>query len=246
MSGLFQPPFSALWDVLLVALVLFAFQYLVLRRPFPRAGRVAAGFGYMLVGLILLVLGLEMAVFPLGEIMTGQILERSGAGSALSLMLGIGAFAAAVTFAAVFAEPVLTSLSGRAQQVSGGTIDAVRMRLVVASGATIGVGLGVLRIVWGWHVSHLVAPFIVVIWIQSRYAPPVIRPLAYDAGVAGVSTILVPLLISIGAALAMEIPGRSVLADGFGLVVMAALTPVAMVMGYAQIAGYLAGRREEN
>lgn len=252
MSGLAATLISAIRDVLPVALVLFGFQYLVLRRPFPRATRVAAGFVLMLIGLTLLLLGLEKAVFPLGESLTRQLFDLaagfsgdSGA-AAWPVFFCVGSFAAAVTFAAVFAEPVLTALADRAQKVSGSTINALRMRLVVALGAAGGTALGVLKILWGGHIGLILAPVVLLIWLQSRYAPPVIRPLAYDAGVAGISTIMVPLLVSIGTVLAMAIPGRSVLADGFGLVVLAALMPVAAVMLYAQLASRIAQRRDES
>jgi hypothetical protein len=250
MSRYFEAFLSALWDVLPVALVLFAFQYLVLRRPFPQPGRVAAGFLFMLVGLALLLMGLNHALFPLGTSMTEQLIHHGSAvadataASTWSIYLGVGAFAATITFAAVFAEPVLTALADRAEQVSGGTINAARMRLVVAFGAAAGVTLSLLRLVHGTPIAFYVAPVAALIWVQSRFTPPVIRPLAYDAGVAGISTIMVPLLVAIGTAMAAAIPGRSVLIDGFGLVILAALAPVSMVLAYAQIAAYLVKREK--
>ncbi|WP_429884523.1 DUF1538 family protein [Geoalkalibacter halelectricus] len=246
MSSLIAAFFSAARDVLPIALVLFAFQYLVLRRPFPRVSRVVTGFLLMLIGLTLLLLGLEKAVFTLGASLTEQLLDLAGGGegngAAWRIFLCLGTFSAAVAFAAVFAEPVLSAFSQRAQQISGGTIDALRLRLVVASGAALGTALGVLRILWGGHIGYFLLPVIVLILVLSRQTPGAIRPLAFDLGVAGVSTILVPLLVAIGAGLALAIPDRSPLADGFGLVAHAALMPVATVMLYARAAHCAAQR----
>jgi hypothetical protein len=237
---------AALRDVVPIALVLFAFQYWVLRRPFAQPVRVVLGFLLMLVGLVLLLLGLERAVFPAGEAMIEQLLARPPLGPAPSpagSYLGVVAFAACISFAAVLAEPVLTALAERAERASGGAISALGMRFVVAAGAAAGVALGVARIVYGTPVYVYAAVLVALIVIQSRYTPAVIRPLAYDSGVAAISTIMVPLLVAIGAGLATAVPGRSLLVDGFGLVALACLTPVVAMLGYAQLAERLAHRR---
>jgi hypothetical protein len=234
---------TALRDVFPAALVLFLFQYRVLLRPFARPRQVAAGFGLMVVGLALVLFGLEYALFPVGDTMIHQLLG-SAPSFAVSDYGWAVAFAAAITFAGVFAEPVLTVLAHRAEQISGGTIAALGVRLVVALGAAFGAGVSVLRIVHGIPMYAVVIPVVLLIVVQARVTPRVIRPLAYDAGVAGISTIMVPLLVAIGGGVAAAIPGRSVLADGFGLVALAAVVPVVTMMGYAQAAAWLARRRE--
>ena len=52
-------------DVLPIAAILFGFQFLVLRRSIPHLKRVLSGFGFVLAGLALFLLGLEEALLSL-------------------------------------------------------------------------------------------------------------------------------------------------------------------------------------
>lgn len=71
-AGLFL---STLMDVLPIAVILFGFQYLVIRRPIPNLRRVLFGFGYVLLGLTFFLMGLEKALFPLGKLMARQLTD---------------------------------------------------------------------------------------------------------------------------------------------------------------------------
>jgi len=54
--------------------------------------------------------------------------------------------------------------------------------------------------------------------------------------------VTVPLVAALGLGLASNIPGRSALIDGFGLIAFASLFPIMTVMGYAQIGEWRARR----
>ena len=61
------------FDVLPIAAILFGFQFLVIRRRPPKMSQILAGFVYVLVGLTLFLVGLEQALFPIGETMATQL-----------------------------------------------------------------------------------------------------------------------------------------------------------------------------
>jgi hypothetical protein len=247
-NGLTTTILTTLADVLPIAAILFGFQYLVLRRPFPHLQRILLGFAMVFVGLTLLLLGLEQALFPVGrtliEELTAPALQvmEAGDSSGPGTFAWVYLFGALIAFAAVFAEPVLAALAGKAESVSGGAIRARGVRLAVALGAALGVALSILRMVIGAPLLYFVVPVVVLIAIQSVFTPAVIRPLAYDAGVAGTSTLMVPLLVAIGLALAGALPGRDPLADGFGIIILACLMPVVVLMAYAQLGVWWARR----
>lgn len=80
--------------------------------------------------------------------------------------------------------------------------------------------------------------------IQTVFAPRNIVALAYDSGGVTTSTVTVPLVTALGLGLASNVPGRSPIMDGFGLIAFASLFPIMAVMGYAQIGHRLAARRK--
>ena len=242
---------STLRDVIPIVAVLLGFQLFVLRRPIRNAARVLRGFAYVLAGLTLFLVGLEEAIFPLGEVMARQLTDPAFLYDSAEQVVGavrwndfgwVYAFAFAIGFSTTMAEPALIAVGMKAERVSGGAINAWGLRMAVAFGVAIGVAIGSFRIVTGTDLwLYIIAAYVFVI-VQTIYAPKMIIPLAYDSGGVTTSTITVPLLAALGLGLASAIPGRSPLIDGFGLIAFASVFPIMSVMGYAQISRWLEKR----
>ncbi|NNF77933.1 MAG: DUF1538 family protein, partial [Rhizobiales bacterium] len=95
------------------------------------------------------------------------------------------------------------------------------------------------RIVTGTPLYYYMIAGYVIVVVQTMFAPRIIVPLAYDSGGVTTSTVTVPLVAALGLGLASNVPGRSVLLDGFGLIALASLFPMITVMGYAQVTSWL-------
>ncbi len=237
---------ATVFDVLPIAVILFGFQFVVIRRRPPHLRRIAFGFLYVLVGLTLFLVGLEQALFPVGETMAMQLTapEFVGVGGGWRDYLWVYVFAAAIGFATTVAEPALIAVSIKAQDISGGSIKAFGLRMAVAIGVAVGVSLGAFRIVTGTPLHYYIVAGYVVVVVQTLRSARTIIPLAYDSGGVTTSTVTVPVVTALGLGLASTIPGRSPLIDGFGLIAFASLFPIMSVLGYAQLTGWLARRRK--
>jgi hypothetical protein len=134
----------------------------------------------------------------------------------------------------------------KAQQISGGTINAWGLRIAVSIGVAIGIALGAFRIVTGTELYFYIVVGYVFVLIQTLFAPKTIIGLAYDSGGVTTSTVTVPLVTALGLGLASTVPGRNPLIDGFGLIAFASLFPIIAVLGYAQIAQWLSNRANPN
>lgn len=241
---------STALDVAPIVGILVVFQLAVLRRKLPNLRRIAAGFVCVLAGLTLFLVGLETALFPIGETMARQLAapetvgaERLADGVQWSDYLLVYAFAAAIGFATTVAEPSLIAVALKAEDVSGGAVGAWGLRIAVALGVAFGVALGCFRIVTGTPLPwYIVAAYVVAI-AQTFWAARSIVPLAYDSGGVTTSTVTVPVVAALGLGLAAAIPGRSPLIDGFGLIAFASVFPIVSVLGYSMLASRLRGRR---
>jgi len=91
-------------------------------------------------------------------------------------------------------------------------------------------------------VAYIVAAYALTLALTLR-APKEIVPIAYDSGGVTTSTVTVPLVAALGIGLADAIPGRSPLADGFGLIAFASVFPILAVLAYG-IAAARWARRE--
>ena len=232
-------------DVLPVLGLLIFFQTLVLKRPLPRPGMIILGFGLVLVGMTCFLVGLDLAIFPVGRTMALQLAEGArGGGKVIWSAYGwIYLFSFLVGFSTTIAEPSLIAVANKAHEVSRKAISSWGLRIAVAIGVAVGITLGTFRIVTGTPLYLYIMAGYVVVVIQTLFAPRMIIALAYDSGGVTTSTVTVPLVAALGLGLASNIPGRSPVMDGFGLIAFASLFPIISVLGYAQLAQWIVGRR---
>ena len=233
----------------LLAIVLF-FQIVVLRQRPANLGRIVVGFVYVVVGLVLFLIGLEEALFPLGKTMAAQLTDPAFLGlaaGATAHWLDYGwiyAFAAAIGFGTTIAEPSLMAVARKAGAVSGGTISPWGLRIAVAVGVAVGVGVGTVRIVTGVPLHYLFMGAYALVILLTIFASRSIIALAYDSGGVTSSTVTVPLVAALGLGLAANVPGRSPMLDGFGLIAFACVFAVIAVLGFTQLSSALAALRK--
>lgn len=238
-------------DVLPIAAIIFGFQFLVLRRKPAHFNEILWGFLWVLVGLSLFLLGLELCLFPLGRLMAGQLTDpvfiqahhhAAALGGAIDWRdyYWVYIFAFAIGFSTTIAEPSLIAVAIKANEVSGGAIGIGGLRISVALGVAVGISLGCYRIVVGDPIHWYIIGGYILVVLQTTVAPKLIIPLAYDSGGVTTSTVTVPLVAALGLGLSETVPGRNPLIDGFGLIAFASLFPILSVMTYAQLAEFRA------
>lgn len=248
LASLWGALLSTIDDILPIIAILVCFQVLVLRRPIPHLRRVAVGLLLVLLGLAFFLEGLERALFPLGALMAEQLTAPDflgiGGGEAVrwEAYVWVYLFAFAIGFSTTIAEPSLIAVAIKAQQVSAGAIAPWGLRIAVALGVAIGIALGAYRIVTGTPLHYYIIAGYLVVLLQTWFAPRSIVALAYDSGGVTTSTVTVPLVAALGLGLSSNIPGRSPVLDGFGLIAFASLFPIMTVIGYAQLTEWNARR----
>ena len=232
-------------DVVPVLALLVFFQMVVLRQPIPRPGRIIFGFFLVLAGMACFLGGLDLALFPVGRSMANMLSENAGRSNAASWTAygWVYLFAFMVGFSTTIAEPSLIAVANKAQEASKRTVSAAGLRVAVALGVAVGISLGTFRIVTGTPLYLYILFGYAAVAVQTVLAPKVIVPLAYDSGGVTTSTVTVPLVAALGLGIASNVPGRSPILDGFGLIAFASLFPIISVLGYAQLAQWMARRK---
>jgi hypothetical protein len=253
LSQLLYTLITTIADVAPIAIIIFGFQFAIIRKPIPHLGKVIVGFAWVLIGLSFFLIGLEWALFPLGKIMAAQLTEPAFIASMNDnidvatqvakdvIVLSwqdyrwVYIFAFLIGLSTTIAEPSLIAVAIKAHEVSGGAIGVWGLRISVALGVAVGIALGCYRIVVGDPIHYYIIAGYLVVVVQTIFAPKLIIPLAYDSGGVTTSTVTVPLVAALGLGLAETVPGRSPLIDGFGLIAFASLFPIMSVMAYAQL-----------
>lgn len=218
-------------DVTPILVVIFFFQYAIIKKQVPNLPRIVFGIVLVILGLYAFIVGLEMGLFPIGETMALQLTERDN-------QLLIYLFAFLIGFSTTMAEPALLAIAHKVQDISAGKINQLVLRIAVALGVAIGIALGAYRIVAGDPIHYYIIAGYTIVIILTWLAPRYIIPIAYDSGGVTTSTVTVPLVAALGLGLATNIEGRSPLIDGFGLIAFASLFPMITVMAYGVITEY--------
>jgi hypothetical protein len=229
-------------DVTPIVVLIAVFQVFIIKKTIPNLKKVILGVIMVVFGLTFFLIGLEKALFPLGELMAKQLSNPefvkdnyTGSITDWQAYYWIYIFAALIGFSTTIAEPALYAVALKANEVSGGTIGTLYLRVVVAIGVAFALVMGTYRIVAGDSlVTYIMVGYIIVI-IQTIFVKKDIVALAYDSGGVTTSTVTVPIVAALGLGLASVVPGRSPALDGFGLIAFASVFPMVTVLGYAQI-----------
>ena len=218
-------------DITPILVVIFFFQYAIIKKSVSHLPRIIVGIGMVTLGLYAFIIGLEMGLFPIGESIAFALSSMNNNGL-------IYLFGFMIGFSTTMAEPALLAIAIKAQEISEGMIQQNVLRTVVALGVAIGIGLGSYRLVSGDQIHHYIIAGYSLVILFTYFAPKYIVPIAYDSGGVTTSTVTVPLVAALGLGLAENIEGRNPLIDGFGLIAFASLFPMLTVMGYGIYANY--------
>ncbi len=234
-----RPLWGSTRDLLPIVVTIVVFQLFVFQQPLANIGALIVGLVLVLFGLTFFLIGLDMALFPLGDQLARDLAEK---GSVPWLMT----FAFALGFGTTFAEPALIAVGDKAAELASQarfdpTADETEarafqqqysfvLRAVVAVSVGVSLVFGVLRILRGWPIHYLIIVGYFLVMVLTPFAPAGIVGIAYDSGGVTTSTITVPLTTALGVGLAKCIKGRNPLFDGFGLIAFASLLPIVFVL----------------
>jgi len=229
---------STMVDVTPILLLVLIFQFGVLRRPLPRVNRMILGSVFVVLGLALFLMGLEKALFPIGQMLAAQLTDPSFIGVEKmadvhwSDFYWVYIFAAAIGFSTTLAEPSLIAVAIKASEVSGGSLRNLEFRIFVATGVAVAMVLGTFRIVTGGNLVYYMIGAYGVAFALTAFSSKDLVALAGDSGGVTTSTVTVPIVTALGIGLASAIPGRNPALDGFGLLALADPIPMIFVLLY--------------
>ena len=221
----------------IVPLVIFLFLVMkvVLREKIRNGGMIAYGIVLAVLGMCTFNVGLTYGLAALGAQSGGLIpaaFVQLGAveGSPLySYGLGIGIafiFAWILGFGATLAEPALNALGTTVQNLTNGAFKKSMLMYSVSFGVAFGIGLGVIKLIFGFHLAFLLVPFYILGVILTIFSTEEFVNVAWDS--AGVTTgpVTVPLVLAMGLGF-----GNAVNAvEGFGILSMASICPICAVL----------------
>jgi len=228
-----------------VILILTFFQLVVIKEKIQQIRKVVLGVFLVIIGLTFFLIGLEKALFPIGNMMAVQLSSHDFISQSYSDVSSwkayywIYIFAFFVGFSTTIAEPSLIAVAFKANEISGGKIGKLSLRMTVALGVGMSLVVGTLRIVIGSPIYLFILGGYIVVVILTIFTPKNMIALAYDSGGVTTSTVTVPIVAALGLGLASVVPDRNPALDGFGLIAFANIFAVMSVLIYALVIEFL-------
>jgi hypothetical protein len=233
------PPFSDMLAGLQAVAPVLIFLMLVmrvgLREKFREPQMLAYGIVLTLLGMMVFNIGLTYGLSKLGAQSGGiapaafvKINSVSGSpiygwwsGVALTV-----AFAGILGFGATIAEPALSAMGMTVENLTNGAYKKSFLIYSVSFGVGLGVTVGVLRMITGTPLSHLLLPGYAVALTLTMLSTEEFVNIAWDSAAVTTGPVTVPLILAIGLGF-----GGALGADGFGILAMASLFPIITVLG---------------
>lgn len=187
----------------------------------PLSGPTLLNFGIscilLVVGIALFTLGADTAMLPIGQHMGGYLSKKNK-----PWLMIICCFVLGIII--TIAEPDLSVL---ADQVSG--VNSWVFIFAVSIGVGLFLILGLLRIIFKWNFSIVIALSYLLIFVLTIFVNSGIIPLSFDSGSVTTGPISVPFIMAFGVGLA-SVRAQGSKEDSFGLIGFASAGPILAIM----------------
>ncbi len=214
---------EVLQAILPIVVAVSIIQLFFLQTPLALLWQFLAGALLVTSGLFLFLVGVRVALLPLGEMVGSELVNRGS----LSILL-IAAFI--FGFVITVAEPDVRVLAHQVDIASRGVIEAGILITAVSIGVGFFVSVAILRILLGVPIFYLLTAGYVLIVLLSFFVPPEFVAISFDAGGVTTGPMAVPFILALGVGATSVMGGKSDVANTFGLIGLASIGPVLGVL----------------
>lgn len=219
-SHTFTESLFALAPIVILFLILNAVRFKLSGREMFSIMR---GIVYTVIGLMLFLVGANEGFMDMGRLLgMGLIENHSELIVILAFILG---------FIVVAAEPAVHVLGEQVENVTGGHIPIKLIRTTLSIGVGIALSLSMLRIlIPEVKLWYFLLPGFAMAILLSFYVDDIFVGIAYDAGGVASGPMSATFVLAFTQGVADVWPTADVLADGFGVIALIAMTPVLSIM----------------
>lgn len=189
------------------------------------------GLIYTLLGLTLFLTGAHEGFMDMGRVLGLGLAEDYQ-----RILVILGFF---LGFIIVSAEPAVHVLSDQIEDVTGGQLSGRTIGLTLSIGVGCAVSLSMARImVPGLELWHFLLPGFLMAIALSYYVDPLFVGIAFDSGGVASGPMAATFVLAFAQGVASSVPTADVLADGFGIIAMIAMTPILAIMVLGSVYKY--------
>ncbi|MGI6490984.1 MAG: DUF1538 domain-containing protein [Peptococcaceae bacterium] len=206
-----------------IVVMVIVLQLIFFDDPLSQVLQFAIGAVMVTVGLWLFLVGVQVGLLRIGEIIGSELPQRASFPVILLFVFIIG-------IAIIMAEPNIMVLSEQIGYVAGDAISKIVLITFVGVGLGLFLVIAVVRVFLGVPLKYVLLAGYVLVFALSYFVPPDFVPLSFDAGGVATGPLTVPFVMALGVGITSVISGKGTLSDSFGFIGLSALGPVLAVM----------------
>jgi len=217
-------------SVMPITIIVIVFHFTITPLESPMLGRFIVGSVFIIMGLTVFLLGVDLGVVPLGEL-TGASLAKS---NRIWLIIAAGFL---LGFVISIAEPGLIVLANQVDFVTSGAVSSAGILVIVSLGMAVMLALGFVRIVSNVPLYHVLTVLYGLTFVLALFSSSEFLAISFDASGATTGVLAVPFILALAIGVSnLKKDSKASEKDSFGLV---AITSVGAIMA-VMIMGLLA------
>ena len=215
---------EVLYSVLPITAIVLILHFTLTPIETPLLIRFLIGAFLIVLGLTIFLLGVDVGITTIGNMMGSAIAKSNNVGIVLMIGLMLGFFIS-------IAEPDLHILAGQVDSVTSGLIQKGLIVIVVSIGIAVMVSVGLIRIVYNFPLYKLLSILYGIILILAFFTSPEFLAIAFDASGATTGALTVPFILALALGVSkLKKDSKSSEKDSFGLVAIASAGAIISVL----------------
>jgi hypothetical protein len=203
----------------LLAIFLF-FQMTHFKLPKRALSKILKGFVYSFIGLVFFLVGVNAGFMKIGSMLGNELALSEN----YPLIIIFGFILGMTT---ILAEPAVHVLTHQIEEVTIGYVRGKIVLYTLSLGIGVAIALSIIRIlVPPLQLWHYLLPGYIIAVILTFFTPKLFVGIAFDSGGVASGPMTATFILAFIQGIANAKDGADVLADGFGMIAMVALTPL--------------------
>lgn len=224
---------AAVWEsfisLLPLTVALFVLQKLLFKLDHKHFARIAKGFLYAFIGLIVFLIGVNGGFMEVSSELGLRLASLDN-----KLWLVITAFA--LGFFTILAEPAVFVLTHQIEEVTSGYVKRKAVGAALSVGVGGAVALAAIRILTpSLQLWHILLPGYIIALGMMYFVPMLFVGIAFDAGGVATGPMTATFILAFIQGAASSFAGANLLRDGFGMIALVAMAPIITL----QILGFI-------
>lgn len=211
-------------SVLPITVIVMALNFTLTPMELNMVVRFLLGAMFIIVGLAVFLIGVDLGITPIGNLMGNSLAKSSKISVVLISGLILGFFVSV-------AEPDLHILAEQVDDVTGGIVSKISIVVVVSIGIAVMLSMGLGRIVKGIPLYNMLTVLYMVIFLLALLTSEEFLAISFDASGATTGALTVPFIMALAIGVsAMRRDSKASEKDSFGLVAIASTGAIMAVM----------------